>query len=69
MRLVRKAKSLNQIPNYSFWRDFGALQAVGLLHILFIPCVLFSVACKCIEAVGISERLCLTGTAFEIAAS
>jgi len=34
MRLVQKAKGLNQIPNYSFWRDFGALQAVCLLHIL-----------------------------------
>lgn len=29
MRLIRKAKGLNQIPNYEFWRDFGALQADG----------------------------------------
>jgi len=30
MRLIRKAKGLNQIPNYDFWRDFGALQAVSV---------------------------------------
>lgn len=29
MRLIQKAKGLNQIPNYNFWRDFGALQADG----------------------------------------
>ena len=33
MRLVRKAKGLNQIPNYDFWRDFGALQAVSVFHV------------------------------------
>jgi len=37
MRLMRKAKGLNQIPNYDFWRDFGALQAVSLpLHLSYI---------------------------------
>jgi len=36
MRLVQKAKGLNQIPNYSFWKDFGALQAVSLFTYLFI---------------------------------
>jgi cation-dependent mannose-6-phosphate receptor len=29
MRICRNAKGLNQLPNYSFWRDFGALQADG----------------------------------------
>jgi len=29
MRLCRRAKGLQQIPNYNFWRDFGALQADG----------------------------------------
>ena len=38
MRLVRKAKCLNQIPNYNFWRDFGALQAVSALSVI---CVLY----------------------------
>jgi len=31
MRLIRKAKGLNQIPHYNFWRDFGALQAVSVI--------------------------------------
>jgi len=38
MRLVRKAKGLNQIPNYNFWRDFGALQAVSTLSVI---CMLY----------------------------
>ena len=49
MRIVRKSKGLNQIPNYDFWRDFGALQAVSLLHVslCYIP-FLFITLLSCI---------------------
>jgi hypothetical protein len=30
-RLVLGAKGKEQIPNYSFWQDFGNLQAVSLI--------------------------------------
>jgi hypothetical protein len=29
-RCVTQAKGLEQIPNYSFWRDFGNLEAVSV---------------------------------------
>ena len=43
-RLVVGAKGWEQLPNYSFWQDFGNLQAVSLTVAQLMCCGLFQ--CK-----------------------
>ncbi|KAG0431169.1 hypothetical protein HPB47_022030 [Ixodes persulcatus] len=37
-RIVMGAKGLEQIPNYSFWKDFGNLQADGCNYLCRCQC-------------------------------
>ncbi|CAN7987132.1 unnamed protein product [Ixodes hexagonus] len=37
-RIVMGAKGLEQIPNYSFWKDFGSLQADGCNYLCRCQC-------------------------------